>query len=301
MKPSELNDAYGLVGAVYFDEGPGGLPRMRLRAKGGEAHLLLHGAHLIHWRPAGGEPVLFLSDRSAFEAGQPVRGGVPICWPWFGHAGPAPDSPHHGFARLRQWRVEAVSTDSQGAVSASLSLAPDAETRALWPHAFVLRFSVSLAGGLTMALETRNTGEAPFTITEALHTYLRVGDIRRVSVTGLEGAEYLDETESFARKRQDEAPLTFAGETDRCYVGSRAVCVLHDPVLRRRIRIQKEGSNSTVVWNPWAERAAALPDLDDDEWPRMLCIETANACEDALTLGPGQAHTVRAILSVTAA
>ena len=298
MTTDQLNDPFGLPGAVAFEPGPGGLTRAVLRAKGGEAHVMLHGAHVAHWQPAGQEPALFMSGASWFENGRPIRGGVPVCWPWFGRTHPDTDAPGHGLARLREWEVENVAVDDTGRIALTLLLHAHASMAPLWPHAFELRHTTTLGDTLTVALETRSTADAPFTISEALHTYFAVADVRRVSVAGLQRAEYLDETIGFARTRQEEERITFAAETDRAYVDTDATCVLTDPALGRTITIEKTGSQSTVVWNPWVDKARAMPDFGDDEWPRMVCIETANAFDNAVTIDPGAAHTMAATLRV---
>jgi D-hexose-6-phosphate mutarotase len=149
-----------------------------------------------------------------------------------------------------------------------------------------------------MALNMRNTGTTPLRFSEALHTYLRVGDVHRVALRGLEGAEYLDKTMGFKRCRQGDQPVTFTGETDRVYLHTQATCALEDPALGRRIVIEKSGSDATVVWNPWQQRAAAMADFDDDGWRTMVCVETANAAEHAITLEPGAEHEMTATLRV---
>lgn len=287
------------VEGVSFVEGNGGLPLVRVRHAGNEADIYLHGAHVAHYRPAGGEDVVWMSRKSWFEPRKPIRGGVPVCWPWFGPSDHIPNAPGHGFARLCQWQVESVAA-AGGEVVVTLLLRPDDFTRGLWNHGdFELRHIVSVGPHLRLTLETTNSGPAPFAITEALHTYFRISDIRQVSVTGLAGAEYWDRVAEPVRRRQDEQPITFAAETDRGYIGTTAACTIIDAPMRRRIQIAKSGSNSTVVWNPWTAKAARMVDYDDNEWPGMLCIETANVHQDALTVQPGTKHALTAEISVT--
>ena len=262
-----------------------GLTRVVLQSADAEAHVYTHGAHVTHFQPRGQQTVLFMSDKSWMERDKPIRGGVPICFPWFGPGRDAtPKTPGHGLARLREWNVERASAN---AITFSLALEP-----------FLARFTVELDAALAMSLEVRNTGTKPEQFEEALHTYLAVGDIHQVTVTGLENADYLDNTVGLARKNQGADPIRFTGETDRVYLDTRAACVVNDPSMRRRITIEKTGSDATVVWNPWIAKAKAMPDFGDDEWPRMLCVETANCKQHALTLAPGAAHTLRAIIRV---
>lgn len=297
MDIKQLNEQFGIDGVVEFVAGPGGLAQASITARGGAGTVLLHGAHVTGFEPAAREPVLWMSRRSWFEPGKPVRGGVPVCFPWFGSTGPAPDSPHHGFARGMEWRVESVRQEDDRVVIA-LAIAADDDTRLLWPGEFELRHTVSVGETLSMSLEVRNAGEEAFSITEALHSYLAVSDVRNVAVHGLEGAEYVDTVGEEVRMRQGDEPIRFAAETDRAYVNTEAACVLDDAGMGRRITIAKSGSRSTVVWNPWSAKAARMGDYGDDEWPEMVCIETANIYDNAVTVAPGQAHTMAAQIRV---
>ena len=220
-----------------------------------------------------------------------------MIFPWFGPRAGRADSPAHGFARTLPWDVESLTFDEAGNVSLTLRLDPNDATRAHWPHDFVLRHRIAFGAKLDMQLEIENTSGAPFVFEEALHTYLAVSDVRHVSVTGLGNTAYLDKVDALQRKQQGAEPIRITGETDRIYLNTRATCVLDDPGLSRRIAVEKSGSDATVVWNPWIAKAKAMPDFGDDEWPAMLCIETANTGENAITLAPGATHTMRATLS----
>lgn len=298
-----LREQFGRNGRADFGPGPGGLTRLRLSPKGAVAEILAHGAHLLQYQPAGQPPVLFLSQTSDFAAGKPVRGGVPICLPWFageyakttGRTGSADvDAPMHGFARTRAWRIVDVTTHNDQSASATFRLHNDGDGRQWFPNDFGAEFVITVGQSLEMSLRMRNTSGQAFRFTEALHTYFYVGDARRVTVHGLEDATYLDKTEGFARKSPTGRPIIFAGETDRIYVNTTATCRLEDPALRRQIVIEKEGSDTTVVWNPWQTRAKAMPDMDDDGWQNMVCIETANAADNVVTLAPGMVHELTA-------
>jgi glucose-6-phosphate 1-epimerase len=253
------------------------------------------GAHVVRWR-ARGQEVLFLSRKSRFEPGQPIRGGVPLVFPWFGDDPEGRGRAAHGFARRVLWRVladERTATETR----IELELVDDAATLELWPHRFALRLEARLGDELELALAVENRDETAFTCETALHTYLAVGDVRRIAVHGLEGASYLDKLDGLRRKKAGPAPITFGDEVDRTYVGTSATCRVEDPVLARTLEIAKEGSRSTVVWNPWSTKAARMADLGDDEWTSMVCIESGNVAEDALTLAPGEAHTMRVRLA----
>lgn len=173
------------------------------------------------------------------------------------------------------------------------------KTRAIWPHDFVLRHRITIGATLEMTLETQNLSTTPFGIEEALHTYFVVSDARNVSISGLSNSAYVDKVDAGARKVQDSAPIRITGETDRVYPSSQSACVIEDPALQRRITVEKSGSNTTVVWNPWIAKARSMADFGDDEWPGMLCVETANSGENAVTVSPGESHLMTASISVS--
>ena len=299
MTLEELNKRFGIAGSVSFEAGPGGLTQVAIRAKGGEARVMLHGAHVTHWQPAGEKPVIWMSGKSWFEDGKPIRGGVPICLPWFGAATHAADMPGHGIARLRAWEFISARTLPDGRVEAVLATRSDEWTQRYWPHEFVAKFTVVVGATLTMSLNMTNIDKAPYAITEALHTYFAVSDIHQVKVHGLENLDFTDTVGGGRRVvRQGGEPITFAAETDRNNTATQATTVLEDPGMGRKITIEKTGSDSTVVWNPWIAKSAKMVDFGDDEWPGMVCIETANLGPDAVTIKPGKSHTMEARISI---
>jgi glucose-6-phosphate 1-epimerase len=284
-----------------FEETAGGLVRLKIETPLATGELYPHGAHLTRFAPRGEAPVLFVSERSEFAPGRPIRGGVPVCFPWFAARAGDPSAPAHGFARTSEWTLESLVTDPDGAVSVVLRLDADGSTRAQWPHEFTLRHRIVFGRELSMALEVENGSREPFRFEEALHTYFAVSDVRDVSIAGLEGRTYLDKTDAFKEKRQPPEPLRIVSETDRIYPRHTGACTLDDRSLRRRIVVEKRGSATTVVWNPWIAKAAAMKDFGDEEWPAMICIEAANAGEDAIELGPGQRHAMGVKVGVIAA
>ena len=281
-----------------FHDAPGGLVRLCVSTPMCEAEVWLHGAHIARFQPADAKPLLFMSAASHFAAGKPIRGGVPVIFPWFGPRPGRPDSPAHGFARTLPWSVGALAADDRGIVSLILRLDSDETTRAHWPHDFVLRHKITFGAQLDMQLEVENVSGQPFQFEEALHTYLAVADVREIAITGLEDTAFLDKVDGAKRKQQGPEPIRVTGETDRVHVNTRTTCVLHDPKLARRITVEKSGSDTTVVWNPWIAKAKAMADFGDDEWPAMMCIETANVGESAITLAPGARHAMQATVSV---
>lgn len=286
---SLLNERFGLRGQVVFKEGAGGLAVVEVANSHATATLALQGGHLMRWAPRSQPPVIWLSRAAKFGSGKSIRGGVPVCWPWFGPHGSDASLPSHGFARTVPWEVTATQTLPNGATRLSLRRMPSEATQAAWPHSTELTLCVTVGTTLEMGVVTRNTGDETVTLGQALHTYFEVGDVRRIKIHGLGGCEYIDKVDGGARKIQS-GPVTLSAETDRIYLGSTADCLIDDPQLRRRIRIAKGGSHSTVVWNPWIEKAARMGDLGENGYLDMVCVESANAADDVVTLAPGEEH-----------
>jgi glucose-6-phosphate 1-epimerase len=295
---SDLQRRFGVPGIVQIDEGRGALPRVTVTSDLASAEIYLHGAHLTKYQPRGARPVLFMSDESHFDAAKPIRGGIPVIFPWFGPRAGFPGSPAHGFARIRAWKLESATLGADGAVRVAFTLGSDEATLGLWPSSFGLRLIFSIGPSLSLELEVR-CGDVPFSFEEAFHTYLLIGDARQVSVDGLQNADYIDKVDSFKRKTQPPEAVRVAGETDRVYVNTTSTCVVRDPVLERTLTVEKENSGSTVVWNPWIDKARAMPDFGDDEWPRMICVETANVGDGAVRLERIQTHRMRAHIKVS--
>jgi glucose-6-phosphate 1-epimerase len=281
---------------VVIDKGEGGLERARITGPRAEAEVYLQGAQVTRWQPRGAKIVLFVASRAVYAPGKAIRGGVPLIFPWFGPHATDKSKPMHGFARSRAWRVTATDTAPDGTVTLELGLDDDDATRALWPHPFRARYRVTVGDTLGLSLAVANTGKAPFTFEAALHTYFTVGDVRTAGVRGLENTTFIDKVDGFTRKRHGAEPLILTGETDRVFLGTRATCVVEDPALRRRLSVDKTGSASTVVWNPWAAKCAEMADMGPDDWRSMICVETANAADDAVTVAPGATHTMTATI-----
>jgi glucose-6-phosphate 1-epimerase len=255
---------------------------------GARAAVYLQGAHVASWTDAAGTELLFVSGRSRYEPGAAVRGGIPVIFPQFADQGPLPK---HGFARTAAWEHAESGTDPQGAAWALLRLADTEATRALWPHAFRAELRVSLdADSLALALRVANTGDGTVAFTCALHTYFRVDDVRRAAVEGLRGVRYLDKLEAGAALAEERDAVGFAGETDRVYVAAPDRLRVRGAAGGRTVVLEKEGFRDAVVWNPWDEGARGLPDMADDEYLRMVCVEPAHAAEP-VHLAPGEEWT----------
>jgi glucose-6-phosphate 1-epimerase len=267
------------------------LPRIRLaHPSGAAAEVYLHGAHVTSWTPAGGGEALFVSRAAKFDGESSIRGGVPVVFPQFADNGPLPK---HGFARTETWeRVDA------GDSRATLRLRDSEATRALWPHAFAAEFAVELdERRLTMRLRIENTGAEPFDFTAALHTYLRVADVWRSAVDGLTGVTYRDKVRDGQTFVEDDAELRIEGELDRVYLGPPAELRVRDEAGGRGLRVRREGFADTVVWNPGAQGAADLPDMEAGEEREFLCVEAAQVA-DPLRLEPGASWTGAQVLEI---
>ena len=294
--PAVLNNQFAIPNLATFDAGKGGLTRLTITSPAATAEVYLHGAHVTRFDPKNQPPVLFMSALSHFQPGKPIRGGIPICFPWFGPKAADPKAPAHGFARLMEWNVDSVTAVKNGA-SVVLSLASDAQTKALWPADFSAKYTVTVTDQLTLALAVTNTGTTPAKFEEALHTYLSIGGIETLSIEGLAGTTYIDKANGSPRLPQNDPLVRFTAETDRIYLDTQSTCTVRDPALGRQIRIAKTGSNTTVIWNPWIAKAKAMPDFGDAEWPAMVCVETCNVVDHAITLTPGATHTITATIA----
>jgi glucose-6-phosphate 1-epimerase len=292
-----LNRRFGISGLAHVISGIGGLPKLEVTAKSASAEIYLHGAQVTSWRPAGAEEIIFLSGHSHWEDGRAIRGGIPVCFPWFRAKVDDPKAPAHGFVRTREWQLDSVIAEDDECVIAVFSTESDASTRRWWPHEFRLGLRITIGSTLGLALTATNTGSAPFSFEEALHTYFRVGQAANVRVRGLNGVSYLDNTDQNREKTQS-GDLVLTGTTDSAYLNIQSAPELVDPVLCRTLRTEKENSGTTVVWNPWQHGAASLSDLGKDEWQQMTCVEASNILSSAIWLEPGEEHTMGANLSI---
>lgn len=289
MDIDRLDAQFALGDTLRVQPGNGGLPVVAIDNRRASALVSLYGGQVLGYRPSGQEQdLLFVSRQAVYRPGKAIRGGVPLCWPWFGPHPVDPARPAHGLARTRHWQLRDTGHDSDGATRLTLGLGDDADTRALWPHAFDLTLVITVGDSLSLALTTRNDDTRPVTISQALHSYFAVGDIARARVLGLDGCRYLDKAAGGSALQA--GAVTIDCEVDRIYQAPPPRLVIEDDVLARRIHIASGGSRSTVVWNPWTDIAAQMADLGDDDYRRMLCVETANAAADAVTLAPGESH-----------
>lgn len=286
----ELNGTFGRDGTVAFEASALGGPVARLEAGGSTAVVALQGAQVLSWI-AGGAERLWLSPVSRLDAGRAVRGGIPICWPWFGPHPVDSTKPAHGFVRTRLWTVVAAAAEGNSA-SLTLETATRAADRTLWRHVASARLTITLARSLSLTLQTTNAGGEAIQVTQALHTYFRIGDIAAVEIEGLDGVPYVDKMDGGARKLQ-AGVISIDREVDRIYVGDTSQIALRSAAAEGLMRIESRGSRSAVIWNPWMEKAIRLGDMGPPgSYRQMICVETANAGDDAVTIPPGGTHTL---------
>ena len=302
---SALNERFGREGAIRFEKRFGGDVAV-LRCLGGTAVVAVQGAQVLSWIPSGGRDVLWLSPLAALGTGRAVRGGIPICWPWFGPASaaaggavPAQLKPTHGFVRAAAWDVVESSANDRE-VKLRLSFDATGIDPALWPHQAMCEIEVILDNELIVSLVSKNVGTSPFDLTQALHTYLAVADVAEIVLGGLDHSTYIDKLQPGPINVQHGA-IQVTGEIDRIYQGCPQTVQVVDRGYARVINVAKIGSNATVIWNPWVERSARLGDMGADGYRAMICVEAANAGQDVVTLAPGARHQLVSRLSITAA
>ena len=283
-----------IPGRVHVVEGQGGLAKIVVTTPASQAEIYPHGAHITHFQKTGEAPLLFLSRRSGFAAGQPIRGGVPICFPWFGGRD---GEPSHGFVRLVEWQLIQTAVTPAGAVTLRFAL-PPVPGREAW-QSLRTEFIVTVADTLTMELVAANEScGQTLEFENCLHTYFHVGDIDGVTLTGLQNTAFLDFAAGAggARLVQAEAALLIPRETNRVYLDTSAPVEIHDAALRRVIRVEKQHSQSTVVWNPWTTQK--MPDdFDPAEHRQMVCVESGNVKQSKISLPPGQSAALQVRIS----
>lgn len=284
MDVAQLNREFGIAGQVEIVLGKGNFPWVRVSNQQATALISVYGGQVLSFHPQGvSHDLMFASDRAYYQTGKAIKGGVPVCWPWFGPDPTGAGRPSHGFARNRCWQLLGAAILPSGDTQVTLGFSDTAETQALWPYAFDLALEVTVGTTLSLALVSRNRGDHPFEITQALHTYFTVGDISQATVEGLDGTHYIDKVDGGQVKPQ-QGVVAIASEVDRIYTGVPAELVIVDAALNRRIRITSTGNHTAVVWNPWADISAQMPDLADNDYTRFLCVETANAADDVVTV-----------------
>lgn len=300
-KTEKLNKNFSFEKAKHFlrfKVGQGDIPVIEIQNEFSSATISIQGAHVLSWVPAGEKDVIWVSNDATFSIGKSVRGGIPICWPWFGAHETNSDFPAHGFARTVLWQVIDTQQLSSGETQVTFKL--DCQTledniQQMWPIATIAEYRLTFGKTLTLELSTYNNSDQSITIGQALHTYFNVDDVTKTTVKGLDGKDYLDKTDDFKRKTQ-AGSITVNSEVDRVYLNTSDDIVIDDE--KRKIIIEKQGSRSTIVWNPWEEVAKKMGDLGQDGYRNMLCVESANAAEDCVSIGSDENHTLHVTYKV---
>lgn len=293
---ADLNREHAIAGVLHFEDAAADYPVAHISNPQGRARIALHGAHVLSYQPADMQEVLWLSDSARFQPDKAIRGGVPICWPWFGPDPSGLGRPAHGFARNRFWQLASAEHDPQRGTQLRFSLPQSDEVRALWPQPFDLQLAVGIGARLDISLRMKNRGDTPMRCSGALHSYFAVSDIDRIRISGLEQRSYLDQLDAHAHRVQ-QGPISIDQEVDRIYIGTEDTVRIEDPGHDRCIRIAKRGSRSTVVWNPWVEKSAGMDDFHAEGHRQMVCVETSNAASDEVLLAPGQQHELACVIS----
>lgn len=271
----------------------------RVRTANAELLVAQQGAQILSYQRDGERPLIWLSEQAEFKQGQSVRGGVPLCWPWFGDLRRNPQAvqalyrggslvPAHGLVRGLDWQLLGIDCQDHSVILDFVFNSLE-QPQTEWPHAAELQLRIRLDDQLHLELSNRNLGDTPLTISQALHSYFAVGDIRQARVEGLRGCRYIDTLDNWLERQQSDT-LSFHGETDRIYLDTPAQLSIVDPVWQRRIHLHSSGSGSAVLWNPWIDKARRLSQCAEDAWQGMLCVEHANVLNDLLVLAPGAQH-----------
>ena len=290
--PEELK-RLEIPGRVSFQEGNGELPKLAIQTEWSAAEIYLHGAHVTDFRKNDEPPLLFTSQFSRFEAGQAIRGGVPIILPWFGAR---EGEPMHGFARTSNWVLHETAAFPDGGVSLRFAL-PATPESAMWPR-FTANYIVTVTDSLSLKLVITNASPSDeLTFENCLHTYFHVGDVSEISIHGLKAVHYLDKVDGFAPKTESSDSIRVKSEVDRIYLDTANDTEIRDPKLRRTIHIRKSGSSSTVVWNPWIKKSQQMPDFGSDEYLRMVCVESGNVSSNRIVLPPGLSSSLSVEIS----
>ena len=294
-----LLDAINAVPGLRVSSQEQGLSTIHSSNAWGESRVLSQGAQLLEWAPHGQTPVVWLSPNAKWSPGKSPRGGVPICWPWFGPHHIREHSPPHGTVRAASWQLIKANLLENVGHELHFRWVPDLTHNEYWPFNTPLEVRYTLGDACEIELITRNDSPTTVTVTEALHTYFGVGDVREMTIRGLEDLEYLDKVNDNRRQHQS-GPITIGGETDRVYISTQGDCFIEDPLLNRIIRIEKSGSQSTIIWNPWEEKARRLGDLGETDFLRMVCVESGNVADNRISLKPDEEHRLWVRYSVSA-
>ena len=298
MDFQQLNSDFGITKQLEIIPGQGGMPMIKIGNASATALISLYGGQVLSFRPvAQTEDVLFLSSQSAYAEGKAIRGGIPVCWPWFGPDPKGLQRPNHGFVRNHFWQLAKTEAVGDTETKVSLRFTESFKRENTWRQPFMLLLDISIGPSLQLQLTTYNTGDQPFSITQAFHSYFRVGDIKRVKILGLEDCDYFDKLEQGTQKIQ-KGVVSVTQEVDRVYVEAYKNLVIADPVLQRRIHINSPNTSTAVVWNPWSKTSKKMPDLAATDYRRFICVEAGNVAFDLIKVQPGSRFSLQANYSL---
>jgi glucose-6-phosphate 1-epimerase len=291
----KLNSQFEIASRLIFKEGKGNLPTIHINNRHASAVICLYGAQLLSYIPKNQQDILWMSEHSLFETGKAIRGGVPVCFPWFGPHATDKTKPQHGFARLQEWNVISTEETADDSVTVILSLHESPFSLELWPYSFKAIAKFIIGHTLEIKLTVTNTGKEKFEYSDALHTYFNISDITAVNIEGLQNNSYY-EGFSMDLKKQETQLLTFDAETNRRYIDHTGDCIIHDPGYNRKMRSAKTGSKVSVLWNPGEATAKTMTDIHPGGYKTYVCAEPANAYAgiDMILLAPGESHTLSA-------
>ena len=292
-----LNAQFGISDRVQFFRAAGDLPMVRITSPVSSAIISIYGAQVLSFTPTGHEDLLWVSPKSFYEAGKSIRGGIPICWPWFSTHPSDSSKPSHGFSRLSYWHLRSVQSLPSDEMRLRMTLSEHDATPDLFDYRFNAEVIFTIGKSLSIELRIENVDERDFKFTEALHSYFNISDIRNVSLDGLDRTTYIDAVDQFNRKVQ-YGSIRFDEIVNRVYLHTSSDCFLRDELFFRIIHIQKSGSFSTIVWNPGELLSEIVADMEPDSYRRMVCIEAANASDNGITLAPLEVHSMTTTIGV---
>jgi len=296
MNTSELNEKFSLSGILDISEKHSHFPFININNQHASAVISLYGGQVLSYMRDDNAELLFLSDKAFYEAGKAIKGGVPICWPWFGADPEGKGRPAHGFARNTLWQLESTEQLSNGDTKVVMIIEPDEKTKSLFPYDFKLSLTVIVGEALKFELTTKNIGQQAFNITQAMHTYFSVKDIGDASVEGLDKKAYLDKAKSNTgdENKVQAGDVVINGEVDRVYLDVPGQLLLKQSTASHDVTIKSENNKTAVVWNPWQALCEQSADLKADDYRRFVCVETANAVSDVIEVMPGETFSLRA-------
>ena len=292
----ELEDKFSIEGELGFYE-QDELIFITISNKFADAEVCLYGGHITNFKPHKTMEILWMSPESNFQEGIPIRGGIPVCFPWFGPHKTDPSMPQHGFARLKQWNVIETSTFPSGETMLRLQLCSSPQTKNYWNYDFCAEMKIIVGKNLTATLQVSNTSATEFEYTCALHSYFSLSSIENITIEGLQNTRYHNQLEP-GEFIQDTEKLEIKKAETRHYYDTESTCVINDPYFRRRISMAKSGSKVTTVWNPGEETCKKIDDMPDDAFQTFICVETVNAFNDAKKLAPGEIYETTAIIGL---